>query len=196
MIGKPALALLAAPLLLSNSPETAPVYVDYPEIRQVLCDDSAGSAFRVGAGAFVTAWHVASSAGCKIDGEPIDIVHKDEAHDFVILRTQVLGGGLRIDCGGFVDGEGYAGVGYSHGGDKQEVIAVVSMAGLSALDVWMQFTNLWGARFIPGQSGGPVLNKNGEVVGVVYGYNTAAPLSYSQALKDTILCQGSASARQ
>lgn len=37
-------------------------------------------------------------------------------------------------------------------------------------------------------SGGPVFNSAGRVVGVVNGYNKGAPLSYSQALKDTALC--------
>ena len=42
---------------------------------------------------------------------------------------------------------------------------------------------------IPGQSGGPMLSNAGAVVGTNNAYNPFYPVSFSRALKDTIICQ-------
>lgn len=189
MIGKFAFALFGAPLLLSNSePQAAPVHAAIPQVRQVMCEHTAGTAFRVGAGAFATAWHVASAEGCSIDGEPINVVYVDEVHDLAVLRTKVYGEPLAIDCGGFIDKEGYAGVGFARGLPVQQVIFVLASDDLTKVAPWGKFETLFGDRFIPGMSGGAVFDKDGEVVGIVNGYNSLAPLSYSQSLSETALC--------
>lgn len=150
MIRNAVLALFASPFVLSNSEPPAPVYTNVPQVRQVLCDYTSGTAFRVGTGAYVTAWHVASATGRKIDGEYIQITHKDEAHDIAVLRTTRYGEPLEIDCGGFIDRQYYAGVGMAHGIDAQRVIFVMASAELTKLVPWGLFTTLWGDRFIPG----------------------------------------------
>lgn len=189
MYRKAALALVAGPFLASAAPPQEPVFATIPQVRQVMCDKTRGTAWRVGSGAYVTARHVITGTGCTIDGEPVNITWQSEDHDLAILRTKVWGEGLKIDCGGFIDGQGYAGVGYARGGPLQQVIFVMFSANLDAsLPKWKLFSTLWGARYIPGQSGGPVFDRDGEVVGIVNGYDLVAPLSYSQSLKGTPLC--------
>jgi S1-C subfamily serine protease len=186
----PKLALaFSAPLLLSNAPPSEPIYTDIPAVRMVVCGTVSGTAFRVGTGAFVTARHVIVAGGCTIDGEWVNVTWESAELDIAVLRTKVHGKPLEIDCGGFQDRQGYAGVGHARGLPQQRVIFVMFAADIdSALPRWMRFSTLFGARFIPGQSGGPVFGSSGKVVGVVSGFNTAAPLSYSIALKDTPLC--------
>lgn len=188
MIGKCLALALAAPVLLSA--DNPPVYANIPQVRQVMCTHTAGTAFRTGRQAFTTAWHVASQEGCTIDGEPIVVTHVDAAHDVAFLHTQVTGEPLKIDCGGFIDKAGYAGVGYASGLPIQRVIFVLASDDMTRMAQWGHFETMWGDQFIPGMSGGAVFNSAGEVVGVVNGFNTAAPLSYSQPLKDTALCSG------
>lgn len=189
MIGKPLLALLAAPLLVSAAPADEPVFATIQQVRQVLCDKTRGTAWRVGSGAFVTARHVITGTGCTIDGEPVEITWQSAEKDMAVLRTKVWGVGLEVDCGGFIDGQAYAGIGYARGGPLQRVIFVMFSQNLhDTLPRWNDFSTLWGNRWIPGMSGGAVFNQDGKVVALVNGYNSGVPLSYSQALKGSPLC--------
>lgn len=189
---KAAVACLAAPFLLSFSEptqEAKPVYANVPQVRQVLCDGSRGTAFRVGSGAFVTARHVSAASNCRIDGEPITVTWESVELDIAVLRTKVYGKGLPINCDGFKDRQGYAGVGHAEGKPVQRVIFVLFIKDVDDNHPrWMKFSTLYGAQYIPGMSGGPVFNSAGEVVGIVNGYNRWLPISYSQSLKDTPLC--------
>jgi hypothetical protein len=191
MIGKLAVAL-AAPCLLSAAEPTQlaePVYAAIPQVRQVLCANARGTAFRVGTGAYLTARHVSSGVNCTIDGEPIQVTWESVELDVAVLRTKVYGKPLPIDCSGYKDGEAYAGVGHARGLPVQRVVFVLFIADMDArLPRWMRFKTLFGERFIPGQSGGAVFGSSGAVVGIVNGYNRDIPLSYSTQLKDTPLC--------
>lgn len=181
-----ALALAGAPFAM---PASDPVYVQMDEVRQVMCDTSRGTAFRTGQGAFTSVNHVVDDLGCTIDGEPIQVTLTDAADDFASLRTKVFGKALRINCNGFVEGEEYVAVGYASGLPVQRAIRVTSSYAWTIAAPWGGFHVLVGQeRFIPGMSGGPVLNKQGEVVGTVNGYNRYIPLSYSQPLSETALC--------
>lgn len=191
MIGKFVALAFASPFLLSNAQETTPVYVDVPQVRQVICDGSRGTAFRTGINAFTTARHVTHGTYCEIDGEPVNVTWESEELDMAVIRTSVPGIPLKINCDGYKDGQGYAGIGYAKGLPVQQAVFVTfSAVAFKALPAWGRFVTLIGDRFIPGQSGGISINKWGEVVGIVNGYNSAAPLSYSLPLSETPLCSG------
>jgi hypothetical protein len=182
-------ALLAAPFLASAQDAPQPLYADVEQVRQVLCDTARGTAFRVGSGAFATARHVTHGRNCTIDGEPVNVTWEDEKLDLAVIRTKVYGKPLPIDCGGYQDRTPYAGIGMARGLPQQRVIFVMFIEDMhEALPKWMAFKTLYGDRFIPGQSGGPVFGQDARVVGMVNGFNRDAPLSYSLQMKDTPLC--------
>jgi hypothetical protein len=182
-----ALALAGVPTLATDAPD--PMFVNYPEIEFVDCLRGSGTAWRNGVGSFVSVNHVTSHVGCKIDGEPVKVTHASSEMDYSSLRTAIFGMGLKINCEGFKDRTVYLAIGYAEGKPFQRAMFVQASDNLTKLAPWKGFHALFGKeRYIPGMSGGPVLNEAGEVVGLVNGFNTVLPISYSQALKDTPLC--------
>ena len=191
MIAKPLLALVASPFLLSAAPEEKRIYTEVPEVHQVFCNNGMvrGTAWRNGVGSLVTARHVTHGRDCYIEGEQVNVTWESEELDMAVIRTAKFGTPLKINCGGYIDRQAYAGVGYARGEPRQQVIFVLFGKDVDAsLPRWLQFKTMFGDRFIPGQSGGPVYNSAGEVVGLVNGYSSVAPLSYSLQMKDTPLC--------
>ena len=182
-----ALAVAGAPLVTS---EVDPIYVSYDAVEIVICNGGRGTAFRTGIGAYTSVNHVTSQPGCKIDGVPVDVTYKDEETDYSSVRTKVFGKGLKINCEGFKDGEVYLAVGHARGLPVQRAMFVQSSYAWTLLAPWKGFHTLIGKeRFIPGMSGGPVLNSKGEVVGLVNGYSSILPLSFSQPLSETAACR-------
>ncbi len=189
MIRNAVLALFASPFLLSNAPESEPIYAAIPQIKKIVCGTVSGTAWRNGTGSYVTARHVTHGRNCAIDGEPAQVTWESAEMDLATIRTMVHGEPLKVNCDGFQDQQAYAGVGYARGSPLQRVIFVMFSEGVATvLPRWSRLTTLFGDRFIPGMSGGAVFGSDGRVVGIVNGYSGAAPLSYSMALKGTPLC--------
>lgn len=193
MIAKLA-AFFAAPMLVSASlPETI-TYTYHPDIVMVQCADRRGTAFRVGSRAFYSVNHVTSARGCMIDGMPVTVTFADKGRDFSVLRVGAeKPGGIKPNCGGFVDGEIYYAVGHARGEYRQRMVAVRYSSMATKMYPWREFGVLIGAEaFIPGMSGGPVLTVSGEVVGTINGYSPITGVSFSQPLSGTAVCTGHA----
>lgn len=187
MILRIAGALAALCLSTSAAQTTVPAstLAHYPQVKQVICAKSRGSAVRIGNDTFISVTHVTTNSGCSIDGEPITVTYSDGGLDFSILRTARPGRGLEIDCGGFVPGEYYFATGFAYGWPIQTTILIRS----TSLRSFNGLAILYGPQtVIPGQSGGALLNAAGKIVGVVNAYNPVLLLSFSRALKDTPLC--------
>lgn len=183
-----ALALVASPLLASAAPEE-PLIVNYIEVVQIRCDQGVGSGVRYKTHGILSVNHVTRMTNCKVDGVPIATPYANEALDFSVSRSPVVGQGAEIDCGGFKEGEIYAAIGYASGLPVQRMLFAKSSAAAQVMIPWGSFSAfLTPVNFIPGMSGGPVVNEAGKVVGVVKGFYSTAPVSYARALKDTPLC--------
>lgn len=161
----------------------------YPQVKQVLCGFGAsGTAFRIDADTYLSVAHVTKMFGCKINGEPIQVV--ESAGDFSILHTDdSREGGLPISCEGFKAGQFYFGTGYAYGWQLQRTVMLRAhfLDQIGGIAHGMRI--LYGPEtVIPGMSGGPVMNAKGEVVGMVNAYNKIWGLSFSLSLSDTSLC--------
>lgn len=173
------LALLAAPA------SVAPAIPDGNAIPMVSCNGSRGSAVRIGPHLLVTAGHVIVNEGCKINGEPVQVVYKS-TNDFAIIRTEQTGPFLKADCGGFIKDKAYSAVGHARG---LPWLTTVSLIGTGLWNAG--FAGLWGVfTVIPGQSGGAVIDdETGKVVGVINWYDMQKGISGSVELKGTPLCR-------
>lgn len=182
-------AALAVPLALSLilvgmagtiSASTPPPY--FPMVHQVICDNAKGTAVRV-KDAYLSVHHVTSRPGCNIDGKPIEIEHSSGKLDFSILKRR--GHGMKIDCGGFKLGQYVFAVGYAYGWPLQRTV-MLRVINLPFSD---HVVLVGKETVIPGMSGGPVMNAQGEIVGMVNAYHPSFGLSFSRALKDTSVCK-------
>ena len=185
-----ALVALAIPLASAVPPPQAPaelVAVNFPLVHQVMCDRSRGTAFRVGPNEFMTVAHVAANYGCTINGAPFTIRTINWKLDAAEIDLPIRKlGAIEVSCDGFIPGKWYYAVGYAYGLPYQSMIAVYAVK--NPHNSGMQIFKGRGT-FIPGMSGGPVLDDQGRAVGTVNAYNADYGLSFSRAFKDTIVCQ-------
>ena len=191
MIAKCLLLAFASPFVLSNSlPETYTI-VNHPAVVQVRCADGLGTAFRVGEHGLVSVNHVTRMKGCTINGEPVRIRLADVARDVSFGRIASNGPGLTVNCGGIKDGERLYAIGYARGRPVQRLVTVRGSDFATKAMPWGSFSTVVGAEyFIPGMSGGPLLNTAGEAVGTVNGYHPLVGVSFAQSLSDTAICTG------
>jgi hypothetical protein len=161
-------------------------FVHYPLIHKVSCDEGSGTGFRVGLQHWLSVAHVTAMHNCTVDGAAISVTEQDGNRDFSRFDTRrATENGFRVNCHGFVPGRWYFAVGHALGKDFQTLLAVYATyaKGPDGKRVLIGEYD-----FIPGMSGGPVLNEAGEVVGVVNAYLPGTPISLSRELKDTSIC--------
>ena len=186
-----ALALASVtPLVVSatslNLPTNNKVLVHYPDVHMVDCGRGFGTAFRTG-DQFLSVAHVTGMTECKVDGQPITITEQDGMRDFSRFEADLPPSrGMKISCEGFHAGEFYWAAGHAGGLKIQTGVLLYATYAKSPTGLHVLLGN---HTVIPGMSGGPVLNRKGEVVGVVNAYNPDANMSFSRSLRDTSICQ-------
>lgn len=184
---------LAGAMALAFSPQpvgTSISFALHPYIKQIRCDKGLGTGFRLKDGRWVSANHVTTLGNCQIDGKPITVTFADERKDYSIftVKSDVVGG-LNLDCSGYRQREWYYGQGHAGGLSFQTIVPVMAYKLFSRPHP-RDWSVLVYNKFIPGQSGGAVLDSWGNAVGIVNAYGVYQPISFSIALKDTVLCQG------
>ena len=184
MIVKSCLVAASAVALVSASPQPT-LFVAFPQVAQVVCPSSLGTAFRAG-GKWISVEHVTKAKNCVVEGRHIGIGATEAGKDFSVIGP-ARNRGLKINCEGFKAGEYYYAIGYAYGNPVQRLLTLQG-TGEHSTDNGMAV--LFGdPALIPGMSGGPILNAKGEVVGTNNMYSRWLPLSLSRELKDTSLCK-------
>ncbi len=178
------LALIGATMALvpvsSASAPAALRTIDYGAIVMVRCGPVQGTAFHIGGGRYVTAYHVAAFGNCAIAGVPARMVRADGGLDVAELGGPAIGLALRLDCRGFRAGGNYRAVGYAMPAGR---LTLPLIATRHMSDGQREFVG----EVYPGMSGGPVIaDDGGEVAGIT---NRRWP-ARSRALRGTWLCEG------
>lgn len=177
------LALLAAPTVPAPDMMT---FEQYPLVHRMDCDEGKGTAFRVGENHWMSVAHVTALHGCEIDGNPVKVTEQDSRNDFSRADTATgVPNGLKINCHGFIPGHWYWAAGFAGGKAYQTDLAVYATFAKSADGKRVLIGEY---HFIPGMSGGPVMDSDGAVVGTVNAYLPGTAISLSRELKDTSAC--------
>lgn len=160
-----------------------------PEVVQVRCLSSAGSAFYVGPRTLLTVAHVTSASECRIkqNGQDKPFAVVGQKDDFAILRVaEPASRWLHVDCGGFVKGRTYTAWGFARG-----LPTLTSVDSEANGDRVGAFARLWGVfHVIPGQSGGPFIDSlTRKAVGMVNVYDHRRGDSGSVELRGTSICR-------
>lgn len=177
--------LLAMALLLILGSASSDMTVgDQPVIALVDCTNSAGTAFRISPHVLISAAHVTSDTGCKINGQPYKL-KKTSNLDYSILYDERTGQYLDVDCNGFVKDKVYQALGHPRALDQIIAIPIKSL-GIS-YDHQAVLAGILEAQ--PGMSGGPVIDPDTmKVVGIVNAANWEDGLTFSLELKNTSVC--------
>lgn len=170
---------------------TSTYFVANPYIEKISCLEGSGTGFRLEDGTWVSVNHVTSMTACSVDGIPIKVTYADPVGDFSTFTVpgDDRRGGLKPDCSGYQNGQWLYGVGHARGLPILTAIAVMYTRVLNAKPHERGWAVLAYNRFIPGQSGGAVLNRSGEVTGTVNAYSPFFPISFSKPLRDTPICR-------
>jgi hypothetical protein len=165
-------------------------YVSHPNVEKIQCDKGSGTGFKLQSGLWASVNHVTKMTGCRVDGLPINVVYADPVGDFSLFEVPGDNrfGGIPVSCGGFYDGQWVYGIGHGRGDPWPQVVAV----RYSALYTFMAH-NGWAIldvnRFVPGMSGGVVLDAWGRAVGTVNAFGLFMKISMSKPLAETPLCK-------
>jgi hypothetical protein len=179
-------ALLACVLVAQPVEYDSMRFVQYPLIRKVSCDEGSGTGFRVGLNHWLSVGHVTAMHNCMVDGAKIAVTEQDGGHDFSRFDTASgVPNGFRVSCAGFIPGQWVWAIGHALGKPYQTALAVY-VTYARAPDGKRVLIGDY--DFIPGMSGGPVLNQAGEVVGTINAYIPGTSISLSRDLKETSVC--------
>lgn len=144
-----------------------------------------GSAFVIGTGALLTNAHVVAGEAATsviVRGEqyPAAVVYFDPTDDLAVLRTRApLAAPLTLDAATVPSGTKAAVVGYPENGpltvDPAAVAAQLTAQGRNIYNEGTVARQVYqvDANVQPGNSGGPVVDASGEVIGVVFSRSTA-----------------------
>jgi S1-C subfamily serine protease len=189
------------------SPQPLPASIDTPGVRNAESETLKiqgygcggivfGSGFPVGPGMVLTNAHVvAGTQGTTVRGPadrsglPARVVLFDPQRDVAILYVPRLALAPLPEAGAGQGTQGAA-IGYPGGGTELGVAAAVDReVRAEGRDIYGQslvVRNIWiiEARVVPGNSGGPLVDLNGNVIGVIFAASTSSP-GTAYALTDT-----------
>jgi hypothetical protein len=161
-------------------------FVQFPLVHKVSCDEGSGTGFRVGLDHWLSVAHVTAMHNCAVDGAKIAVTEQDGSRDFSRFDTEKgVPNGFRVNCSGFIPGTWVWAIGHAMGKPVQTALALYVTYAKSGDGKRVLIGEY---DVIPGMSGGPILNSEGEVVGLVNAYIPHTPISLSRELRDTSIC--------
>lgn len=167
-------------------------------------DSGTGAVYQPGR--VITANHVVSDAkaptSCTVDNKPATIVWGDDGLDVAILEFDSTGYPLiPVSCAGVKPDQMYLAAGYSLGEDfaidklyatgKTMSMTIIDDDGVKHVQPGMAMTD---GYLFQGQSGGPVFDLDGHMVGINDAAAPDEPDSLIRLLSDTPLCPKTQSA--
>lgn len=189
-----AIFLAATPVFSKTSNGTG-VHATFgtPGVALIECGDYSGSGSFVTNTKVVTAYHVVSTgSACTVNGEKAEIFYKDGPTDLAILTVADHPRHIsQISCAGFNASTVYQAVGYA---GPNIFIASYLLPTTKYAEMGPDESTIYPSdhlrvlhgRVFAGMSGGPIVDKNGVVVGTVIGGSSYR--TFSRQLKDTVLC--------
>ena len=176
----------------STSADPSGYFIPLNLVEKIECGPYIGTGARIDTSTVITAQHVVNAGHCKASGSAAVDINDEPGHDFTTLRaTNPSDMRIAISCEGYVEGREYFAVGYAFG-DDFVVQHLTGTGGRVRHGKFAGLAILHGNTF-PGMSGGPVVDINGAVVGIVNaGPTNGYSLSLSRPLADTYLCKNGA----
>jgi hypothetical protein len=194
--------------------DPSPYFLDSSTVLQVSCptkikdedgveQDGAylGTAFYVGNGQWVTARHIVVDEDspdkhlypvCKLGGLPIKVLDVGKGFvDYALFSSPVTPPNRAIiSCAGFQQGRTYYATGYADGNPWQVTVRLTGSGSKNREPGAGNNEELLRGNTVQGQSGGPVSNDDGVILGIVSaGDSDGAPTSIVLSLADTPLCK-------
>lgn len=159
------------------------------------CNDGGGTAWIVDRNVIATAAHVVGdSSVCKIGDQYAYVVAKDAETDFALLTVELNAQQVRIkmSCRNPENGEMLYGVGFALG-EHFIVNPLIYRYGVRRLIVdgqdIMDVLKFSGAAY-RGMSGGPVIDQNGNAIGVLVAVSTDNTEAYVRSFSSLKMCMG------
>jgi V8-like Glu-specific endopeptidase len=192
-------------LIASTANAQNAAHVSRDGTAYIVCNGRGGTAFAINSDTLVTANHVVGATGVCTNGNntsqladrdddaSYQVVRRDRDNDVAILRsTGYVEGSYRVNCDPMDSSKTYVYAGYPHGGrDLQTSGGTPGDHYYTAQTNSGETTHLRGVTGgtpVGGMSGGPVLNNQGQVVGVVIGYSPGNGQAAVKELRDTPVC--------
>lgn len=157
-----------------------------------------GTVFRV-KDRIVTAAHVWDTGKCRPKGSDKRSVRMERHLDYVdIIDKDLAAARYEVACEPFSPNRHYVAAGFP-GASRQLTEIRIRNTGYypkiiypktnqEIIKLW-QFAGVDGGRAAPGMSGGPVLNDEGKVVGIILAYDPTGWGTYVRSVMDTPLCK-------
>lgn len=135
---------------------------------------SVGTAVKIGPDLYVTAAHVVDEGVCTADSSPITEVRTNTDLDFATFRGAIGPAQMIVSCSGYRAGRIYIARGFGGGGYANfELPWIATEAAYGKQTVFV-------GEALAGMSGGPVIDRNGTIAGIVNTRLAASSLPLSQ----------------
>lgn len=174
-------------------------FINLDTVKLIYCSVNGhivvGSGVVIGKNRIITANHVVyDSDACMIEQKEVKIVKQYPEIDFAVLSMD-LGDEVPItpiSCDGFVVGDTYFSIGYSYGTDfamtkLKNTNNLMDFPKTQQYPFYSHGLNLLNGLAFEGMSGGPIINMDGQIVGITNMSNQGSMVG-SRSLSETPLC--------